>query len=364
MERAPAATSTRPPRRRGRRARRARCTCRCSRTRRAHPTASDAPTARPLPPTPFGPERLDERRRVHRRIAAGEVVAGGCDDEHAVRGRVVDRARLHRGRRRAAEAEVHDPRAVIDGVRDRGRLVDVGERPVARAGLEDHQLRVSAEAGDAVAVRHRAGRERGDERPVADGVADVARPGARAERNRSLGREIRRAHVGAGVDDRDRHAARGAQNPTRERRPRASPRTAIPMEPSVPDASASAGSAACLRNATRWTKEMPGCRARREAERGARRANLRHAKSRDPAHDDRAFLADGGAERGQRRVPDAVGDRRRRRAVVPGRCRRRHEECEDAASHRDADPARHPQSDRNLLTQARVKGRSAHFLKP
>ena len=59
-------------------------------------------------------------------------------------------------------------RAVVDGVDDRGRLVDVGEGAVAPAGLDDHQLRVAAEAGDA--------RRRSSTEPAASAATKVPWP--------------------------------------------------------------------------------------------------------------------------------------------------------------------------------------------
>ena len=73
-------------------------------------------------------DRLEQCRRILDRVAEQVVVSDRGDEQGALRDRVVDRALLDRGGRRAAEAEVDDPRAVVDCVDDRGRLVDVRER--------------------------------------------------------------------------------------------------------------------------------------------------------------------------------------------------------------------------------------------
>ncbi len=149
------------------------------------------------------PARLQQRRGILGRVPLRELVADGRDDEHAVVERVLDRVTLDRRRSGSAEADVDDPRAVVDGVDDPGGLVDVGERPVRGAGLDDEELRVAARARDSVAVRHGTGRDRCDERPVAVVVADVAGAGARVVGGGGLRREIGRRQVGAGVDDGD-----------------------------------------------------------------------------------------------------------------------------------------------------------------
>ncbi len=152
--------------------------------------------------------RLQERGRILDRVAAVVAVADGRDEEHALRDRVVDRAPLDRGSRRAAEAEVDDLRAVVDRVDDRGGLVDVREGAARAACLHDHQPRLARDAGDAVPVRRRAGGESRHEGAVPVAVGDVRLPLADAVGVRRLRAEIRCAEVGAGVDHRDREARR------------------------------------------------------------------------------------------------------------------------------------------------------------
>ena len=63
---------------------------------------------------------------------------------------------------------------MVDRVDDRGGLVDVAEA-VARADGPDHEeLRVTAEAGDSLAVVDGARGEGGDERPMAVVVPDAS----------------------------------------------------------------------------------------------------------------------------------------------------------------------------------------------
>ena len=126
--------------------------------------------------------------------------------------RVRDRVALDRRRPGAAEAEVDDPRAVVDRVHDPGRLVHVRERAVAGTRLDHEQLRVAAEAGDPVAVRHRPGRDRGDERAVAVVVAHVGGAGAGVVRGGRLRREVGRGQVGARVDHGDADGRGGAED--------------------------------------------------------------------------------------------------------------------------------------------------------
>jgi hypothetical protein len=129
-----------------------------------------------------------------------------------VRRGVLDRAALGGGGLHAAEAEVDDSRAVVDGVDDGGRLVDVGERAIGAAGLHDEETSVAAEARDALAVRDRPGGDRGHEGAVTVPVAHVRRPIHDAVRLGGLGAEIRSAQVGAGVHDRDRDRASGTED--------------------------------------------------------------------------------------------------------------------------------------------------------
>ena len=170
--------------------------------------------------------RLEQRRRILDRVAGLELVARGCHDEDAVLGRIVQRLLLERGCLDPADREIDDLGAVVDRVDDGVGLVDVGEGAVRAAGLDEEQLRVAAEAGDPLAVRHRAAGDRGDERPVAVEVADV---GVRVEDVvglRSLGGEIGGPDIGARVDHGDLHAGRRAEDRPPARRPRGSPRTA------------------------------------------------------------------------------------------------------------------------------------------
>ena len=100
---------------------------------------------------------------------------GACytqsDIEDVVLHREADGALLDRRRLGAADREVDDLRAVLDGVDDRRRLVDVGDVAVGVDRLDDEQLRVAAEAGDADTVFDRAGGKRGDEGSVAEHVS-------------------------------------------------------------------------------------------------------------------------------------------------------------------------------------------------
>ena len=90
------------------------------------------------------------------------------------------------GKRRVGttDAQIDDARTVIDCVHDGVRFVDVTQRPVGAARLHDHQLRVAAEAGDSVAVRHGTGGERRDEGSVSVDVANVRSGRVEIERTR------------------------------------------------------------------------------------------------------------------------------------------------------------------------------------
>ena len=140
------------------------------------------------------------------------LVSGGGHDEDVVLHRETDGALLDRRRLGAADREVHDLRAVLHGVDDRRRLVDVGDVAVGVDRLDDEQLRVAAEAGDADTVFDRAGGKRGDEGSVAE---HVSHPVAVREDAPRLGRfvtHVRRAQVGAAVDHSDLDARRGMQH--------------------------------------------------------------------------------------------------------------------------------------------------------
>jgi hypothetical protein len=134
------------------------------------------------------------------------VVPGRGDEKHALRDCVIDRIALDPRRQLAAEAQVDDPRAVVDRPDDSGGLVDDVEPAGAPVRLHDHQPRVAAEPGQPFAVRDRAGRDRGDERPVPDVVACRDLAGDHAVRQGRLRGEVGRAEIGARVHDRDRHA--------------------------------------------------------------------------------------------------------------------------------------------------------------
>src|SRR5207302_7916698 len=104
----------------------------------------------------------------------------------------------------AADAEVDDPRAVLDRVDDAARLVDVRERAVRPAGADHEQLCLAAEPGDPLVVADGTGRERGDERPVPVRVGDVGTARSYVVGRGGLRGEVRRAEIGAGVHDGDR----------------------------------------------------------------------------------------------------------------------------------------------------------------
>jgi len=65
---------------------------------------------------------------------------------------VLERLLLDRRGLGAADREIDDLGALVDGVDDRFGLVDIRERAVGPAGLDDEQLRVAAETGDALVV--------------------------------------------------------------------------------------------------------------------------------------------------------------------------------------------------------------------
>ena len=153
-------------------------------------------------------DRLEQGRRIFDRVPALVAVADRRDEKGSLRDCVVDRALLDRGRRRAAEAEIDDLRAVIDRVDDRGGFVDVREGAARTARLHDHQPRLAADACDPVPVRRRTCGEGGDEGAVAVGVLHVRLPLADVVGPRRLRAEIGSAEIGAGVDHRDRETRR------------------------------------------------------------------------------------------------------------------------------------------------------------
>ena len=84
--------------------------------------------------------------------------------------------------------------------------------PPEPTGLHQEQLRIPAEAGDAVAVRDRAGCERGDECPMAVPVDDV---GPAVDEVPGLGvlrRNVRMRDVDSRIDDGDLDRARGSKD--------------------------------------------------------------------------------------------------------------------------------------------------------
>ncbi len=93
---------------------------------------------------------------------------------------------------------------MIDGVDDRGGLVEVGERALPVGRLDHHQPRFAGAACDSVAVRGRAGRERGHERAVAVQVPHTGALRPHAVCPRRLRGEVWSCQVGAGVDHGDR----------------------------------------------------------------------------------------------------------------------------------------------------------------
>ena len=108
-----------------------------------------------------------------RDLAAGVPRSG--DDEHAVRGGLVDRVHEHRRRRvAAAEAEVDDPDAELVELREPECDVGIGEASRRTCVNADH-VRRSAEAGHPEAV---AG-GRSDQRRDRGAVAVVVVAGAR-----------------------------------------------------------------------------------------------------------------------------------------------------------------------------------------
>ena len=107
----------------------------------------------------------EQRRRVRGAVAALAAVTRGSDEQHALLRRVPDRRALGGRGLRAAQAQVDDARAVVDGPDDAGGLVDVGERRAA-VRLHDHQVRLAAEAGG----------ERRDEGSMTDRVVDALEP--------------------------------------------------------------------------------------------------------------------------------------------------------------------------------------------
>jgi hypothetical protein len=101
---------------------------------------------------------------------------------------------------------------VVDGVDDRGRLVDIAE-VVRGADRPDHQeLRVSAEAGDPLVVRDRTCGEGGDEGAVAGAVRNARTVVDDVPGLGGLGGEVGLCDVGACVDDADLDRACSAQH--------------------------------------------------------------------------------------------------------------------------------------------------------
>ena len=156
-------------------------------------------------------ERSGIRRvppRCRRRLRA---VPDRRDDDGAFRVRVLDGGALERRvgvERRvervahAAEAEVDDACALVDGPADPGDLG--GERDVAVGGddLRDDQSCVEREAGHPDPVRRVGGDLAGDERPVSLLVVVRRAADERLRRDDASG-EVGMRSVDAGVDDRD-----------------------------------------------------------------------------------------------------------------------------------------------------------------
>ena len=169
-------------------------------------------------------DHVRERRRVarvrprRRRRLVG--VADGRDDHGAVPNGVLDRVGLAQGVgvppriariAQPAEAEVDDPRSVVDGPADRGGLGLERDRAVAAHDFGDQELRREGDARDPLPVVGRRGDLSRDEGPVALLVGERA-SADEALRERDPARELRMPAVDAGIDDRDLHAR------TRQRR--------------------------------------------------------------------------------------------------------------------------------------------------
>src|SRR4051794_19887416 len=149
----------------------------------------------------MGALRLEEHGRVFDRIALVEFVPGGGHDQGPAALGKANGAGLERRGIEATEAEVDDLRPVLDRVDDPGSLVDVADRTVPVRDLNAEQARISAEAGNAFAVRDRTCCERGHERPVTVEIADVLP--VLVDDAVDLGRlcrEVGLPYVAAGVD--------------------------------------------------------------------------------------------------------------------------------------------------------------------
>ena len=212
----------------------------------------------------------------------------------------------------AAEAQVDDPRAVVDRVDDPERLVHVGERARLRARLDDEELRGAAEARDPVAVRARARGDRGHERAVAFRISHVRAARVDVVPGRRLRGEIRRGEVGARVHDRDRQRAGGAQDRGRHRVGVGRP--VLPFErEAVREAGREAGLCAGDAGGDRLDRPDPGTA--RDPGREPQRRSLRHdlgdVEGGDPADDGAVDVREGDRQRPLRRIADREPWRRR-----------------------------------------------------
>ena len=276
--------------------------------------------------------RLEERRRILDLVAFEIAVPDRRDEERTLGDRVVDRPLLDRRRARAAEAQVDHAGAVVDGPDDRRCLLDVAERAVGAARLDDHQPRIAAAARDPLAVRDGAGGERRHERAVSVAVGDLRRPRPHVVGDRLLRREIGSGQVGAGVDDGDRHGLRAADDRFRdlvEARGRV-----LPLERPGDGGDRERGLVVRVPPVARLhvgdaRETLDGVH---EADQVAAGAHLDRPESRKPAHDLRLVLREGcpesGLTRHRRRSPSHAATRsqsRSRRRLAPRRrrCSRR-----------------------------------------
>ena len=194
------------------RARPGRCACPCWRTMRGRPDRVEAPTERPRPPIPREPTGWSRAAGYSTGFPPRVAVAHRRDEQCALGDGVVDRATLDRRGRRASEAEIDDPCAMIDGVDDRGCLVEVGERALPVGRLDHHQPGFARAARNPVAVRGRAGCERGDEGAVAVQVPHCGALRPHAVGPRRLRGEVRSCQIRAGVDHGDRDSGSGKRH--------------------------------------------------------------------------------------------------------------------------------------------------------
>src|SRR5204862_15222 len=105
---------------------------------------------------------LEKRSRILGVVAGAVAVACSGNKQDSMVDRILDRTALDGGRAVAGEAQIDDLRSAADGVGDRLRLVDVRERAVGTAGLDDQQPCVATESDDSGADLDRAPCEPGD----------------------------------------------------------------------------------------------------------------------------------------------------------------------------------------------------------